>query len=105
MAATASMNTAADEVIATAIGSSDEVDKLPDTSGDDDDDVSAATTEFSGWLAADIVWVVVVAVSAAAAAESEVDVDSEVTATALLLDLLQPNTIMILLVFLLLLDK
>lgn len=97
------MHTAADEVLATAIGSSDEVDKLPDTSGDDGD-VSAATMVFSGWLAADIVWVVVVAVSAAAA-ESEVDVDSEVTATALLLDLLQPNTIMILLVFLFLLDK
>lgn len=105
MAATASVHTAADEVLATAIGSSDEVDKLPDTSGDDGD-VSAATMVFSGWLAADIVWVVVVAVSAAAAAESEVDVDSEVTAaTALLLDLLQPNTIMILLVFLFLLDK
>jgi hypothetical protein len=103
VAATASVHTAADEVLATAIGSSDEVDKLPDTSGDDGD-VSAATMVFSGWLAADIVWVVVVAVSAAA--ESEVDVDSEVTAaTALLLDLLQPNTIMILLVFLFLLDK
>ena len=96
------MHSPTDEVLATAIGSSDEVDKLPVTSGDDD--VSANTMVFSGWLAADIVWVVVVAVSAAAA-ESEVDVDSEVTATALLLDLLQPNTIMILLVFLFLLDK